>query len=404
MKTIIIYISLLLSAIFLMNCQNDEGSSAASGSSSGSSTGSGGSSGSSTTQYAFVTSFIFNAASGQVIVFRKNADNCGFTQLATYAVGRNAFDLAYDFDGFLYVGNDGDGDVSMFSFDKSNGTLTDRGRVNQSSNGDASVPYGIAIHPSGFVYIADGSRSGSLTGSIGLFNQNSTTGVLTAQTPAFLNTGGQMYFPVLSTNGNYLYVTRYDTDQVYQYSVNSSTGALSALGTATIASGNQPWEIVAHPSGNYIYVTNHDADNSGTDSISQYSINSSTGQLSQIATAVTSGNNPIGLAVNQNFLFAGSFGNNVGTVSGGVYGYSINQSTGALTATAQGSVALAAPGVYGLQLDRDGRCLYVARSNYNTTSAGGDITIYNVNTTTGELTLHGNIAAGNGPRFIKMAW
>lgn len=358
----------------------------------------GGSSSSSTTshQYAFVTSFVFNSGGdGELYLFRKNSTDCSLTRLGTYAVGENAFDLTYR-DGFLYVANDRTANISMFSFQTGTGSLTSLGRLTQSSPGtSAAVPYGIAIHPDGWVFIADGSTDSNTHGSIGRFSR-SANGTLTQLTPAYVDTGAgsRIWFPALSRNGNYLYVSRYDNATMLQYSVNSSDGTLTALGTPTIATANNPWEVVTHKSGNFLYVSNY-----GSNSIGQYSINGTSGQLAQIAAPIASGTNPIGIAVGEKFLFAGSFNNGN---AGGVYGYSINQSTGALTATAQGSVALAAPGVYGLQLDRDERCLYVARSNYSGGSA--DLSIYNVDQSTGELTAAGTIAAGSGPRFIKFAY
>ncbi|MBE7437635.1 MAG: beta-propeller fold lactonase family protein [Spirochaetales bacterium] len=344
---------------------------------------------------AFVTSFVFNSGGdGELYLFRKSTTDCSLTRLNIYAVGENAFDLSYR-DNVLYVSNDRSANVSMFRLDSAAQSLTSLGRVTQQSPGTSqAVPYGIAIHEDGWVFITDGSTDSNTHGSIGRFSRNSS-GSLSHLDPAYVDTGAgsRMWFPALSKDSNYLYASRYDNATLQQYSVSSSSGALTALGTPTIATGNNPWEVVVHSSGSFLYVSNY-----GSNTIGQYSINQTSGQLTQIAAPIASGTNPIGIAVGEKFLYAGSFNNGN---AGGVYGYTIDQSTGALTATAQGSIALSAPGVYGLQLDRDERCLYVARSNY----AGGsaDLAIYNVDQTTGALTSAGTIPAGAGPRFIKFA-
>jgi 6-phosphogluconolactonase len=348
-----------------------------------------------TATHLFITSFQHNTA-GTLFVFRKSATACDLSQVSTHGLGTNPFDLTYDQRGFLYVANEGSATVSVFQFNRHTGVLTALGSPVSQAGPATTMPYGIAIHSSGWVYVVDGQNPGS----IGYFQQNQTTGALTQlSAPSHLafGAGNRVWFPAIFGSRNHLYATMYDAGRVNLYEVNTGTGVLTAHATPFVAAGTNPWEIVFHPTGNFIYVANY-----GSANISQYSVNSSTGLIAAIGPAtVAAGTNPISLAVGTNYLYAGSFN---GGGAGAVYGYSINQSTGALTATAQGNLPTGTPGVYGMALDKDAACLYVARSDYNGTNDGEDVRIFSVNQSTGALTAAGSVAAGAGPRFIKVAY
>lgn len=348
-----------------------------------------------TSQYFFITSFRHNTA-GTLYVFRKSQTACDLTQVSTHTLGTNPFDLTYDQRGFLYVANESSSNISVFQFNKNTGTLTALGSPVTQTGPGTTLPYGIAIHQSGWVYVVDGQNPGS----IGYFQQNQTTGAITQVTPTghlAFGGGNRVWFPAIYGSRNHFYATMYDTGRVNLYEVNTGTGALTAHATPFVTAGTNPWEIVFHPTGNFIYVANY-----GSANISQYSVTAGTGLITALTPAtVAAGTNPISLAVGTKFLYAGSFNNGA---AGGVYGYAIDQATGALTATAQANIALPAPGVYGMALDKDASCLYVARSDYNGTNDGEDVRIFSINNTTGALTAAGSVSAGEGPRFIKLAY
>jgi hypothetical protein len=90
--------------------------------------------------------------------------------------------------------------------------------------------------------------------------------------------------------GRFVY-TANQNSTVSQYSINTSTGALTSI-TTDISTGNNPRCIAVDPTGKFVYVTTY---NGGT--INQYSINQITGALTSITTAITVGNNPYGVAV-----------------------------------------------------------------------------------------------------------
>jgi YVTN family beta-propeller protein len=64
------------------------------------------------------------------------------------------------------------------------------------------------------------------------------------------------------------------------YTVDATTGGLTPSGS--IATGLSPTSIAIHPSGKFAYVTN-----SGSNSVSMYSIDSATGALTLIGTIGT---------------------------------------------------------------------------------------------------------------------
>ncbi len=77
--------------------------------------------------------------------------------------------------------------------------------------------------------------------------------------------------------------------------------------------------------------------------------------------------------------------------------FSINTSTGALSNIGGGTIASSSP--YGLEVDHSGRFLYAVNTSNNTVS------MFSINQTTGALSALGSptISAGTGPRFIRIA-
>ena len=79
--------------------------------------------------------------------------------------------------------------------------------------------------------------------------------------------------------GKFAYVANNGSNDVSMYTINATTGALTSIG-ATAAQSN-PSSIVIHPSGEFAYVTN-----AGSNSVSMYSIGA-TGTLILIGTIGT---------------------------------------------------------------------------------------------------------------------
>lgn len=343
-------------------------------------------------EFLFVTSLIEGdgATNENLLLFEKSANTCSLTLINTYSVGPDPYDLVYHrATSTLYVANSFNGTINAFKFNTSTKQLTSAGSVTQVAPTASPLPFMMAVHANGFLYAVDGNAT---TSSIGQFTQNQSTGVLTqfGNPNQYTTAAGRSWFIALA--GNFLYVNDYANALIRQYSINPTTGLLTALGTPTIGTGNQPWSMFVHSTGNFLYTTN-----SGGGTVSQYSRNTTTGQLTQIAAPVAAGATPIGLAVGTRYLYAAA--NN----SQAIYQFTIDQSTGALAALPQASVATVRPNPYGIALSSDEQCLYAAElTGNNGSSANDEIGIYQI--ATGALARQGSISGGIGPRFFAVAY
>jgi 6-phosphogluconolactonase (cycloisomerase 2 family) len=124
-----------------------------------------------------------------------------------------------------------------------------------------------------------------------------------------------------------LYVANPADNTIHQFTV-TSTGNLSAL--ATIAAGTQPQQIAVTPSGSFAYAINLGA------SISEYLINSASGQLSVNAPSsiVTGLTTPVSGVASDSFLYVTDPSGGLGLVltftiaSGGVLSFTSGAATG----------------------------------------------------------------------------
>jgi YVTN family beta-propeller protein len=152
--------------------------------------------------------------------------------------------------------------------------------------------------------------------------------------------------------------------------------------------------VCVDPSGRFAYVANF-----GSDNVSAYTINASTGVLTEIdqngataGTAVAAGSHPFSISIDPSGKFAYVANLDSDTVSA----YTINATTGALTSV--GADVAAGDGPFIVTVDPSGQFAYVGNSYSNTVST------YTINATTGVLTPVGSsVASGNGPRSITIS-
>ncbi len=117
---------------------------------------------------------------------------------------------------------------------------------------------------------------------------DSTTGALSQNTPAQVDTLETQNGIAATPDGEFVYITRPGTtDEVSQYSINDD-GTLTWV--ADTATGDDPWGVVVDPSGLYAYVANSTAN-----TISQFTITSGTGLL--VANTPTTAPIPTGAPV-----------------------------------------------------------------------------------------------------------
>ncbi len=162
------------------------------------------------------------------------------------------------------------------------------GLLSANSTNSATNCYSVAIHPSGN-YVYASLQSSS---AIAQFSVG-VGGALTPLSPATvgIGTGNTPLRMAITASGNYLYAAC--GNSIAAYSI--ASGALTLINNYTVAAG--PVTIALHPSGNYLYSASET--NPGT--INQFSINSSTGVLTALSPAsITTGaiDDAIGIAIN----------------------------------------------------------------------------------------------------------
>jgi 6-phosphogluconolactonase (cycloisomerase 2 family) len=182
--------------------------------------------------------------------------------------------------------------------------------------------------------------------------------------------------------GRFAYVANETDSTISQYSINTVTGALSTITTA-IASGPSPQRIVIDPTGRFVYVGNQSA----SQSISQLAINQNTGALSTITTALAIGISIVYMAIDPigRFVY-------VTTNASTIVQCPINQNSGALSII--GTTSHSAT-MNGLVVDPSGRFLYVINST-------NDVSQYSIDQSTGEIRLLG-IVTGTSPDSLALA-
>lgn len=196
-------------------------------------------------------------------------------------------------------------------------------------------------------------------------------------------TGGS--FTLGSTSpSTIVYVANQGSNDVSAYTINATTGALTAVAGGAVAAGATPNAVAVSPNGAFAYVAN-----GGSNNVSAYTINATTGALTSVGAAVAAGTTPSAVTVspNSSYLFVANQGSNDVSV------YTINSGTGALTALAGGTGNPFATGTtpVGVTITPNGAFVYVANSGSN------NVWAYTVNVGTGALTA---LAGGVGNPFV----
>ena len=257
-----------------------------------------------------------------------------------------------------------------------------------------------------YVYATNAGSSGTS----GVSTYTSASGQLTAGAAA--STGSQPNSMAVAS-GKYAYVANYGSNTISAYSI--SAGALAPLdmdpvtaGTQdTIATGTSPIAIVVHPSGKFAYVANY---SSNSNSISAYSIDPNSGALASIdadgaaggtQTSIPTRSNPISIAITPDGKYAyvaNAGSNNIST-------YSIDATTGALTAidadgmgTGSTNTYISSGGTspYSITVDPSGKFLYTVNANSD------NVTRYDIDDTDGSLNTFGTYITGAGPRSVAI--
>jgi len=265
---------------------------------------------------------------------------------------------------FAYIVNVGDSTIQWYTVTAANAAPLVNAGTNPKTN-TASVQ--TIVHPSGnFVYSIE-SASGVST-QVRVYTVNTSTGELTdAGLPTPTAGQGDFNLGAIDAYGQFLYVIDSGATganpppnpagTLYAFSINQTTGALTQIGSGPITAGlDTPAGIVVDRTGTYVYVTNQGAQGSASaNTINAYKIGAN-GALTALGTAsYPTGNTPAFATIDftGNHIYVANNGD--GTVSG----YTLNKSTGALTAMTPATITGTANHVLNLVVDPSSKYLYV---------------------------------------------
>ena len=188
---------------------------------------------------------------------------------------------------------------------------------------------------------------------------------------------------------------------IAEFSVDVTNATLNPLNPASVL-GTFPQQLVQHPSGKFVYEIN------GSNFVQVYDFSSGQLALDNTLGPYQAGNNGVGKAVIDPtglFLYVVNNGATAPSPVDGVYGFTIDQSSGKLTAIGTAGVplltdastpALSTP--VDVLMDHQGKYLYVVNSGNNTINA------YSIDPTSGGLTALSTPTIGTGatPNFVTI--
>ena len=297
---------------------------------------------------------------------------------------------------FVYAANTGSNDVSAYTIDPRTGALTPIAGspfpVGSESLFAGSEPLSVAVDPSGrFTYVTNS------TGGVSGFMIDSSTGALTAIAGSPFPSGLFPASVAVDPSGKFAYVADQFSapNNISAYAIDPSTGVLSPVAGSPFPAQPgfpEPVSVAVVPSGRFAYVVN-----TGSFTVSAFTIEPSTGALTAVAgSPVRTGFVPAAVAVHPSGKFA--YVANEGS-GDDVSAYTIDPRTGALTAIAGSPFPAPADSIpISVAVDPSGKFAYVA--NFN----GASVSVYAIDPRTGALTtIAGSpFPAGSAPHSVTI--
>ena len=275
----------------------------------------------------------------------------------------------------VYVANAGSGSVSAFKLDPNSGALS---TVTGSPFSAATGPSALGTNNTGvYLYAANLGNAGSNGGVSGwVINSD---GTLTAMNGSPFVSGSSFASIAVDPQARFVFAGNSGAAGIQGFSIASGTGVLTTIGGVVGTTGT-PVRMTEDPAGKFLFVAE------GASGVDVFTI-ASGGALTNVQNVPLPAAN--GVAVTSAFAYVAD-GNN------GVYAYSINSSTGQLTAVGGATAAGTTPS--NVAIAPNGAFVFVSNAGSNNVSA------YTVNTGTGALTaVSGSpFAAGTGPSALSV--
>lgn len=272
--------------------------------------------------------FVSNQGANSVSAFSVNTGTGTLTAVAgsPFATGARPTGIAVDPMGrFVFVANQAADSISVFSIG-ANGALSPVA----GSPFTAGNPFGLAVNAAGTLLFASNFPDSSVSdlnsvsafqiGANGVLNPIAGSPFSTSSTAGFASSIGLAIDPA----GKFLLVGDHMAQAIVPFNI-TSTGALTPVSVlpapapaCSVSCHNNPLRLAVHPNDQFVYATNVQA---GTVSLFKMT----NGVLSSIA-EVPAGQHPFGVALDPTagFLFV------VNKMDNSISGYSVNSSTGAL--------------------------------------------------------------------------
>lgn len=303
---------------------------------------------------------------------------------------------------FLYLSNHETEDISAFRLDPATGALAP---IDADPNTDGIQNFPVAGQVGAIAFDRSGKFLYGATSGIAEFTVDQTTGFLTeidtdpnaAGIEEFPNPGTGTTSLAVDPSNKVLYAVNEGSNDIITYTIDPATGALAAIdriaarfpASLAFSIGTSP--AVYSPAAAYVV-------DSGSSQLSSYSIDAASGALSALGSPVDTGAAPNSVAV----ASTGKFAYVANSASNDISAYTVD-STGALTPvdsdpnTAGVQNFAAAAGPFSIAVDPSSHFVYAADS------AGGAVSAYQINTTTGALVaMAGRVLAGTNPHSIAV--
>ncbi len=242
-------------------------------------------------------------------------------------------------------------EVAVYREDPIAGVLT---QITGSPYSVGDGAHSLVIHPSGkYLYVANPGQDENDVSLFTIAGNGVLTEVFPRATVAPLGNAPELL--VMDPSGDYLYVMNSASENITVFSVNSTTGVLTQIDGSPFPVGLAPLNMELTPSGKFLFVS---AASEPNGLIEGFSVSSGKLQFSSLTS--TQGLNPYGLVIDPagKYLYAANTSSNSITI------FSIG-SNGALTQIAGSPLADIYNGPVAMMMDPKGQFLYVANQSSN---------------------------------------